>query len=153
MNLIEQNSLSALENNLLFAPERVEDELTSVPHEWREDLGLSLELSPQLIEINMGLTLKNVFEKFIFLFNMSSNTLTHAVRGQEISAPNTGPLTAILIGRSDSTTGRPDLTRATSELARLIDKDVVIENEVRVTVDNETTGVNLSASGANPINL
>jgi hypothetical protein len=151
--LIEKNSLRPFKDNLFVTTKRVKDESTSVPHEWREDLGLPLKLSPQLIEINVCLTLKNVFEEFILLVNMSPHTLPHAVRSQKISATNTGPLTSILVRWPDTATGGPDLAGSTRELARLIDEDVVVENEVRVTVNHETSWVNLSPSGANTIDL
>ena len=153
MHLIEKNALRPLKDNLLVATKRVKDESTSVPYEWREDLGLSLKLSPQLIEINVSLTLKNVLQKFILLINMSPHTLPHTVRGKEIRAPDSGALTAILVRWSDTSTGSSDLTRSTRELARLVDEDVVVQNEVRVTVNNETTWVNFGASGANTIDL
>jgi hypothetical protein len=101
----------------------------------------------------MRLTLKDILQKLILLLNMSSHTLTHPVRSQEIGAPDTGALTAIFICWSDSTTGRPDLARATSKLTRFIDEDVVVKNEVGVTIDNEATGIDLGASGANAIDL
>jgi hypothetical protein len=151
--LIEKNSLRPFKDNLFVTTKRVKDESTAVPYEWREDLGLSLKLSPQLIEINVSLTLKNVLQEFILLINMSPHTLTHTVRGEKVGAPNTGPLTSVLVRWSDTATGGSDLARSTRELARLIDEDVVVENEVRVTVNHETSWVNLSPSGANTIDL
>jgi hypothetical protein len=153
VHLIQKHALSALKDNLLPSTKSIEYQSTTVADKWREDLRLSLQLLPQLFEINVSLTLKNVLQELILLLDMSANTLTHTVRGQEIGTSYSGALTAILVRWPDTTTGCSDLTRATRQLARLVHKDVIVENEMSVPVDNEATRMNFSARGANTLDL
>jgi hypothetical protein len=121
MHLIKKYTLSALEDNLLSPTKRVEDEATTVPNKRGEDFSLSLQLNPQLVEVDVRFTLKDVLQEFVLLFHMGANPLAHAMRGEEIRAPNPGSLTAVLVCWTNSSTSRSDLTCAPSELPRFVD--------------------------------
>jgi hypothetical protein len=101
----------------------------------------------------MSLALKYVCKDFILLLNMSTNTLSHTVRGEEIRTTNPRTLTSVLVCWPDPPTGRSDPARATSELARLIDEDMVVQNQMGVAINDKAPRINLGTCGANTINL
>jgi hypothetical protein len=127
--------------------------LAAIPYVGRQYRRLLLEGIPQRLEVDLRFAAQHELQDLVLLGYVRPNPFLHAVWIQEIRAPNTGALTSILVRGPDPATRSANFFRPSRALTRLVDRDVIIENEMGIAVDHDSPWRGISSSRSYSLHL
>ena len=132
---VEHRRLAALEHDGLAGVERLVEQQPGVGDHGAQALGVAQQVVDDLVDRDRAAVV-DLHEQVVLLVERALDLLAQDVLVEQVLDADADAVDLVGVGRADAATGRADLALAEEALGDLVERAVVLRDDVRVGADD-----------------